>query len=105
MIIERKTSRISDEKLVELFSLGDLYISDFVDEHSSNLMKVPLTLALDRKSGLLQLKHTAPFDRMYEEYWYRSGINKTMTAELKGIAQKAAALIKCEEGNIVLDIV
>jgi SAM-dependent methyltransferase len=105
MIIERQTSRISNEKLVELFSLGDLYMSDFVDDgRSADLVKVPLTITLDRKSGLLQLKHTAPFDRMYEEYWYRSGINKTMTAELKGIAQKVASLIKLEEGDAVLDI-
>jgi hypothetical protein len=103
-MIERQTSRISDEKLVESFSLGDLYISDFVDEHSSNLMKVPLTMTLDRKSGLLQLKHTAPFDQMYEEYWYRSGMNKTMTEELKGIAQKAVSLIKCEKDDVALDI-
>lgn len=104
MIIERQTSRVSDERLVELFSLGDLFVSDFIDDNSPEPVKVPLTMALDTKSGLLQLKHTAPFDRMYEEYWYRSGINKTMTEELKGIARKALALIKCEEGDIVLDI-
>ncbi|MFC1907643.1 class I SAM-dependent methyltransferase [Chloroflexota bacterium] len=104
MIIERQTSRISDSKLVELFSLGDLYISDFIDEHSTNLVKVPLTMALDRKSGLLQLKHTAPFESMYEEYWYRSGINKTMTEELRSIAGKATSLVNCENNNVVLDI-
>lgn len=104
MIIERLTSRISDEKLVELFSLGDLCLSDFIDDSSSSPIRVPLTMTLDRKSGLLQLKHTAPFEHMYQEYWYRSGINKTMTAELKGIAQKAASLIKLEEGDAVLDI-
>jgi hypothetical protein len=102
--IERQTSRISDEKLVELFSLGDIYMSDFIDARSDPPPRVPLTLALDRKSGLLQLKHTAPFDQMYQQYWYRSGINKTMTAELKGIARKAVTLIKCAAGDIVLDI-
>ena len=104
MIIERQTSRISDEELVELFTLGDLHISDFIHDRSSNVVKVPLTLTLDRKSGLLQLKHSAPFDKMYEQYWYRSGINKTMTEELKGIARKATSLIKCEEGDVILDI-
>ena len=104
MVIERQTSRISDEKLVELFTLGNLYMSDFIDGHSKLPPQVPLTMALDRKSGLLQLKHTAPFDQMYEQYWYRSGINKTMTAELKGIAGKAISLVKCSEGDVVLDI-
>lgn len=105
MIIERQTSRISGGKLVELFSLGDLFMSDFVDdERSPNLVKVPLTMTLDRKSGLLQLKHTAPLGKMYQNYWYRSGINKTMVEELKGIAQKAASLIRCEKDDVVLDI-
>jgi len=104
MIIERQTSRISNEKLVELFSLGNLYMSDFIDDYSSNREKVPLTMTLDKKSSLLQLKHTAPFDKMYENYWYRSGINKTMTEELKGIARKAMSTIKCEKDDIALDI-
>ena len=64
-MLERQTSRISDEKLVELFSLGNLYMSDFIDDYSSSGVKVPLTMTLDIKSGLLQLKHTAPFDKMY----------------------------------------
>jgi len=104
VIIERQISRVSDEKLINLFTLGELCISDFSDDCSPAPIRVSLTLALDRKSGLLQLKHTAPFDRMYENYWYRSGINKTMTEELKHIARKAISLIRYEEGDVVLDI-
>jgi hypothetical protein len=89
---------------VELFTLGELYMSDFIGTGAAAPPRVPLTMMLDRKSGLLQLKHTAPFDQMYEQYWYRSGINKTMTGELKGIARKAQSLIKCSEGDVVLDI-
>ena len=104
-MITSQKSRITNEKLTELFSLGDFYLSDFLDESTASLtVKVPLTLTLDKKSGLLQLKHTAPFERMYQEYWYRSGMNKTMTDELKGIAQKAVSLVKCNEGDVVLDI-
>ena len=104
MVIERRTSRITDAKLIELFTLGSLHVSDFIVEGEALPPRVPLTVALDRKSGLLQLKDTAPFDQMYEQYWYRSGINKTMTAELKDIAQKAVSLVKYTEGGIVLDI-
>lgn len=103
-IAERRISRISDEELVELFSLGDLYVSNFIDDGSSGSMIVPLTLALDRKSGLLQLKHTAPSDAMYREYWYRSSTNRTMTEELKNIARKAASLICSEKDDVALDI-
>jgi len=100
----RLKSRISDTELEELFSLGDLYMSDFIDDRSPHPTKVPLTLALDSKSGLLQLKHTAPSEAMYEQYWYRSGINSTMTEELKGIALKAISLIKCKKNDTVIDI-
>lgn len=103
-IIERKTSRISDAELVELFSLGNLYMSDFVSNPNEKRPQVPLTLALDTKSGLLQLKHTAPFEQMYEHYWYRSGINKTMKEELKGIVKEAISLIKLKDFDVVLDI-
>ena len=41
---------------------------------------------------------------MYENYWYRSGMNRTMTEELKGIALKAASLVNCGEGDIAVDI-
>ncbi len=103
-MIERETSRITDDKLVELFSLGNFYMSDFIDDKSPNVERVPLTMMLDKKSGLLQLKHTAPFENMYRNYWYRSGMNKTMTGELKGIAQRAVSLIKCDGYDIALDI-
>jgi hypothetical protein len=74
-MIERQTSRITDEKLIELFSLGDLYMSDFFDDTTAGqAIKVPLTMMLDKKSGLVQLKHTAPFERMYQEYWYHSRV-------------------------------
>jgi 2-polyprenyl-3-methyl-5-hydroxy-6-metoxy-1,4-benzoquinol methylase len=112
MTTERQTSRISDGKLMELFSLGEFYLSDFVDAPVADGEKVPLTdgekvpltLALDEQSGLLELKHTASLDTMYREYWYRSGINKTMVEELRGIARKALTLLRCEKGDIVLDI-
>ncbi|MFC1941900.1 class I SAM-dependent methyltransferase [Chloroflexota bacterium] len=104
MTIARQTSRISDAPLVELFSLGDMCLSDFVDDCAGEIKKVPLTMALDGKSGLLQLMHTAPFEKMYENYWYRSGMNKTMTEELKGIAHKTESLIAYEEGDVALDI-
>jgi 2-polyprenyl-3-methyl-5-hydroxy-6-metoxy-1,4-benzoquinol methylase len=104
MTIERAISRVSDGKLIEVFTLGELYVSDFIDADSPPPVKVPLTLALDKKSSLLQLKQTAPFDKMYGNYWYRSGMNRTMTEELKGVALKAASLVNCSEGDVVLDI-
>src|SRR3989344_2550732 len=104
-IEERRTCRVSGETLQELFTLGNIYISDFIKmESSPRLQQVPLKMMLAPQSGLIQLAHTAPFDAMYEEYWYRSGTNKTMTEELKGLAESAQKLMKIKEGDVWIDI-
>ena len=102
---QRTTCRISGEPLIELFSLGNLYVSDFLEsyEEPNPENKVPLTLCLAPKSGLVQLKHTADFDLMYKRYWYHSGTNQSMTIELKEIAEMTNILYK-GDGRVWLDI-
>ncbi|MCE9643656.1 methyltransferase domain-containing protein [Candidatus Parcubacteria bacterium] len=103
--MKRTTCRISGEPLVELFSLGDLYISDFLPkEVAPRSEKVPLTMMLAPESGLVQLADTAPFDSMYEQYWYRSGTNESMVAELKDIALSTAKLMSLKPGDVFVDI-
>ena len=83
----RKTCRISGEPLVELFSLGDHYVSDFLPADAAPRGDtIPLTMCLAPKSGLVQLAHTPSFDDMYRHYWYRSGTNESMVEELRQIA-------------------
>ncbi len=103
---ERRVCRISGEPLTELFTLGELYISDFIPREGKPRMKnkVELKLMLAPKSGLVQLAHTAPFDEMYGEYWYRSGTNETMRRELKDIADSASRLMRLAKGDVVIDI-
>lgn len=102
---ERNTCRISGEPLIELFSLGKLHISDFLNKDDvPRLEPVELKLMLAPKSGLVQLAHTADFDAMYQEYWYRSGTNTTMRNELKEIAVSAQKLIRPTAGDTWLDI-
>jgi len=104
-IKERGVCRISGEPLTELFTLGELYISDFIKkDHDPRLQKVELKMTLAPKSKLVQLAHTAPFDEMYEEYWYRSGTNATMTNELRGISESIHKLIRVKPGNVWVDI-
>ena len=38
------------------------------------------------------------------EYGYRSGINRTMSEHLKGIAKEIESIVSFEEGDIILDI-
>ena len=101
----RTTCRISGEPLVPLFSLGDLYLSDFLPEgHEPRLGKVPLELMLAPESGLVQLAHTPSFDDMYREYWYKSGTNDTMTRELEDIAKKAQKYVPLDADDVYVDI-
>ena len=100
-----KTCRVSGEPLVPLFSLGDLYMSDFIAAGAEpQTRKVPLELCLAPKSGLVQLAHTAPFDEMYKVYWYRSGTNESMVEELRQIATSSARLMRVGSGDIWIDV-
>jgi len=93
-----------------ILSLGELYVSNFVDAAArpdSNL-KVPLELVLcDVEAGgcgLLQLRHTAPASWMYQQYWYRSGMNASMRKALADVAEKAEHFIRLSAEDLVLDV-
>ncbi|MFZ2763418.1 MAG: methyltransferase domain-containing protein [Minisyncoccia bacterium] len=104
-IKRRETCRVSGEKTLPLFSLGNLYLSDFIKQHESpKYVPVELEMRLAPKSGLVQLAHTVPGDVMYRKYWYKSGTNLTMTNELMEIAKKSQNLMRLNIGDIFLDI-
>ncbi len=104
-ITPRTTCRISGEPLVELFTLGELHMSGFIDQDASpHTDPVELKMMLAPESGLVQLAHTADFDEMYREYWYRSGTNATMRRELKDIAERAQHLTRIQNEDVWLDI-
>jgi len=107
---EISACRVCENKnLTDIFSLGNLYVSDFSDQQNSvNGIKAPLDLVLcshkNGGCGLLQLKHTVSNESMYRNYWYRSGINKTMCEELESISRKAKAMVNLKSGDYVIDI-
>ena len=97
------------KNLTPIMSVGSLYVSDFLESGQENIgTKAPLDLVLCDKGGggcgLLQLKHTVSHEAMYRNYWYRSGMNKTMMDELNGIAAKVESLIELKKGDFVIDI-
>lgn len=100
--------RICSQPFTEspVFSLGDQYVSDFVDAqniHSGH--RVPITLIQCRLCGLLQQLHTAPQDFLYSRhYWYYSGFTSTMRTALNDVVQCAMERVNLESGDIVLDI-
>ncbi len=110
MYKEISCCRVCQSKgLVDVLSLGNLAVSDFVDNPiNESGIRAPLELVLcDAKQGgcgLLQLRHTVSSEAMYRNYWYRSGINQTMTDELADIASNAAAVANLKSGDFVIDI-
>lgn len=90
---------------MELFSLGDIHVSDFIPQDSEPRMeKVPMALCLAPQSGLVQLAHTASQDDMYRHYWYRSGTNESMVEELRQIAESTQKLMRMQPGDVFVDI-
>jgi hypothetical protein len=88
-----------------LFSLGNLYVSDFIKSSDEPVHeKEPLNLVLDETIGAPKLDSVTDPNKMYGKYWYRSGINSTMTNELKSIVESAVSCIPIKNDDVFMDI-
>lgn len=93
--------------LIDILSIGLIAVSDFLSlEEEPAYAPLELVLCAEASGGcgLLQLKHAVSHEIMYRTYWYRSGVNATMTKELEGIAQCAKQLAALKAGDMVIDI-
>ena len=63
----------------KILELGDHYVSDFMKPGAEMRETKPwsLDLYLDETIGAVRLDGVAPLDKMYGQYWYRSGTNAT----------------------------
>ena len=105
----RETCRIcGSSNLIPILSLGDQFVTNFVDDPNKAYLKGPLELVLCDVDyggcGLLQLKHTIDRDALYKKYWYKSGISTTMVKALADIVSSAKKLVNLSLGDIVIDI-
>lgn len=91
---------------MKLVSLGDHYVSDFVksEEDTAKRKKYSLDVWSDDELGAARLHGLAPADSMWGQYWYRSGINASMKAELNRIVGEILPRIQPEKDDIWLDI-
>lgn len=88
----------------ELFTLGNLYVSDFLKKgESARGGSVEMKMMMD-ENGSVRLEQIAPLDTMYGKYWYRSGINDTMKKELNGIVNSITDIVKLKENDLWVDI-
>ncbi len=101
-----------NSELSDILSLGNLYISNFIDSPDVTTLRdeeaYPLELVLCEAAkggcGLLQLRHTVSPKKMYRNYWYRSGVNKSMTDALTELANTTESMPRFLSGDIVVDI-
>lgn len=105
--VERTVCRVCGTALVPILSLGPLYLSDFPN-HPDTKAHPPVPLDLrwcsNEACGLVQLAHTTPSDWLYKQYWYRSGVNESMRAELADVVSQALARVDPPDHSIVIDI-
>lgn len=96
----------SGADLVPIFSLGELYVSDFLklDENPKH-EKCKLELAFDPVSKLVQLTEQPPTEAMWgSQYWYLSGSNNQMIEALKDVAEKTINCIsKSNKKEVYVD--
>jgi hypothetical protein len=91
--------------LKELFNLGEIYVSDFLEQDKSPIgKKIEMKLMLEEETGAVRLEKCAPLDTMYGKYWYRSGTNLTMKKELKDIVDSISSVTKLEKDDLWIDI-
>ena len=91
----------------KLLELGSYYVSDFLRENQDMPREVKpwsLDIYLDEEIGAARLDGVAPLGSMYGQYWYRSGINSSMTKQLGAIVQEITERIALNNGDIWLDI-
>jgi SAM-dependent methyltransferase len=95
-----------ENDMIKLLDIGDHYVSDFIKSQSDydGRKKYSLDLYLDEELGAPRLKNLAPPETMWGQYWYRSGINTSMTVELQNIVTEITSRIKLKQDDIWLDI-
>tara|TARA_R110000868_G_scaffold75946_6_gene218841 strand:- start:14488 stop:15711 length:1224 start_codon:yes stop_codon:yes gene_type:complete len=88
----------------ELFSLGEIYPSDFLKpDETPHTDKIELKLLMD-DDGVVRLEKTAPLNKMFGRYFYRSGTNNSMKVELKNIVNSILEVKKLNDNDVWVDI-
>lgn len=88
----------------ELFTLGEIYPSDFLKpDESPHTDKIELKLLMD-DDGVVRLEQTAPLNKMFGRYFYRSGTNATMKTELKNIVNSITSIVTLQDNDVWIDV-
>jgi SAM-dependent methyltransferase len=110
----RTTCRIcGSRQLAPVLNLGEQLISGAFPEPGGRqpveraipleLVRCDMTQDQDA-CGLVQIRHTVPGAILYQSYWYKSGVNQTMTRNLHNIAVAVEGITGLAAGDLVVDI-
>ena len=89
---------------IDLFSLGTLFVSDFLKEEENPRWSHDLHLVMEKDTRAVRLETPAPLDMMFGKYFYRSGINEIMKRQLENVVDSILPLITIRENDIWCDI-
>ena len=98
--------RVCNSETEEVLDLGEMYPSDFIRAESEGYAKYPLSLVRCKECMLVQLNGEVEVDDMYRQYWYRSGLNRSMINDLKDVATSTISRLgeNTDTNDIWLDI-
>jgi SAM-dependent methyltransferase len=89
-----------------ILDLGEHLVSGFTNtlQEAFEGNKYPLKLIYDAKLHCPVLTEQPPFEMMWGEYWYQSGINGKMVNDLRDVVNSVENIVKPIEKKVWLDI-
>jgi SAM-dependent methyltransferase len=105
-VVHHTTCRVCGGSLETVIDLGIHQLSTFPETPDGIIgPAAPLVLtACQGHCGLFQLADTVSPELLYREYWYRSGVNEMMRANLKDVVAQALRTVDVHADDFVLDI-
>ncbi|TFB10139.1 methyltransferase domain-containing protein [Candidatus Marinimicrobia bacterium MT.SAG.2] len=95
----------SSNHMDDILSLGIQPLTGvFIKPDQQDPIEAPLDMVICNECKLVQLAHTVNSNLMYENYWYRSGINQTMRDHLAGIVGDINSRVNLQAGDLFIDI-
>jgi len=102
---QERPCRVCGGRLDSVLNLGNLALPAFPLPGERFAAVAPLDFCQCPACALVQLRHTVDPELLFRQYWYQSGINETMRAELADVARSAMAWVGgLSAGDCVIDI-
>src|SRR6267142_819960 len=103
---EYKTCRVCGaDALRKVINLGNQRVVDFPFRPGiTSKPIIPLVLMFCEKCFLVQLSHTTNPSLLFNDFWYRSGINESMKVALNDVVINSTKKVNLRKGDMICDI-